>query len=79
MWFVKCLRVILIGWALYLYLYYYYYYFLDFASHLARSDTPRITCVVVRLSRSDTPTLLSRPSDQWQGAARAALESRACT
>ena len=35
------------------------------ASHLARSDTPGITCIVA-LSRSDTP----RRSDQWQGSAR---------
>ena len=28
------------------------------ATHLARSDTPNITCVVARLSRSDTPTML---------------------
>ena len=28
------------------------------ASHLARSDATSITCVVARLSRSDTPTLL---------------------
>ena len=46
------------------------------ASHLARSDTPSITCVVARLSRSDTPTLLWRPSDQSQSSARAAHEAR---
>ena len=28
------------------------------ASHIARSDTPSITCVVTRFSHSDTPTLL---------------------
>ena len=38
------------------------------ASHVARSDTPGITCVVARLFRSDPPpTLLWRPFDQWQG------------
>ena len=42
------------------------------ASHLARSDTPGITCIVARLSRSDTP----RRSDQWQGSARASGERR---
>ena len=31
------------------------------ASHLARSDTPSITCIVARLSRSDTPTLFWCP------------------
>ena len=40
------------------------------ATHLARSDTPNITCVVARLSRSDTPTMLWRSSDQWQGSSR---------
>ena len=32
-------------------------------SHLARSDTPSKTCIMARISRSDTP----HPSDQWQG------------
>ena len=51
-------------------------YTIYIATHLARSDTPSITCVVARLSRSDTPTLLWRPSDQWQGSTRAARERR---
>ena len=33
------------------------------ASHLTRSDTPSITCIVACLSCSDT---LTYPSDQWQ-------------
>ena len=42
------------------------------ASHLARSDTPGITCIVARISRSDTPSR----SDQWQGSARVSGERR---
>ena len=42
------------------------------ASHLACSDTPGITYIVARLSRSDTP----RRSDQWQGSTRVSGEHR---
>ena len=47
------------------------------ASHLARSDTPGITCIVARLSRSDT----TRRSDQWQGFALVSDQQRpqSCT
>ena len=40
------------------------------ASHLARSDTFSITCLVARLSRSDTPTLLGQPVQRSERAAR---------
>ena len=31
------------------------------ASHVAHSDTPSITCLVARLSRSETPTFVMTP------------------
>ena len=46
------------------------------ASHLARSDTPSITCIVARLSRSDTQQCYDAPPTNGK-APRAPLASAA--